>query len=505
MFLAGAPMEAEARPEPTPQSRVGAGLSTGRKLWLACCCVLVSLILAFALLTWTWERIDRTVDSMEGGDEEVDLALQIGSSIHEQYGREGQFVLENGEGLPEYEEAHQRTLALLDRLAGRATDTSVLAALTATHQAVGELDRVFRTEVVPGVRGASVPVSLARQRSYPLVVAAQNEMERAARRLQASIADSRGKLTVLEADSVRWLATGLAVTALLFAGVVVYLSRSIARPLALLSKGAAVLASGNLDHRIAIEGPGEFGALAADMNAMAVSLKEHQRRLVESEKDAIIGRVAAGIAHEISNPLQAMLGYLSLNRDHHDERLTKHLVALEEETVRCKQIVDGMLELSRPEVALDFQPLDLRPLCDDIAKRLQPLCLLPKVRVRVSGDASALADRLKLRQALLNVMKNAVEAAGFEGEVDVRISESENWSQVRVGDTGPGIPFELRARLFEPLFTTKETGTGLGLAVSRAIVRAHGGDIDAWNSDRKGAVFVMRLLRASVQNGRNLS
>ena len=107
----------------------------------------------------------------------------------------------------------------------------------------------------------------------------------------------------------------------------------------------------------------------------------------------------------------------------------------------------------------------------------------------------ALADRGQIRQVVFNVIKNAAEAAGPAGGVDVEIGGSDGVVEVAVRDDGPGLAPDARGRLFEPFFTTKPTGTGLGLAVSRAIARAHGGDIEVRNGEAGGAVFTLRLPR----------
>jgi signal transduction histidine kinase len=107
----------------------------------------------------------------------------------------------------------------------------------------------------------------------------------------------------------------------------------------------------------------------------------------------------------------------------------------------------------------------------------------------------AIGDRTRIRQILFNLVKNAIEAAGPQGHVNVEIAASTDASEVIVRDSGAGIAPELRARIFEPFFTTKPEGTGLGLAVSRVIARAHGGDISVRNADFAGAVFTLRLPR----------
>ena len=289
-------------------------------------------------------------------------------------------------------------------------------------------------------------------------------------------------------------------TPLFVAAAVVYLSRSVARPLAVLSEGAAALAGGDLAKRIELGSADEFGALAADFNAMTVALRQHQDRLVESEKLAGIGRLAAGVAHEINNPLQVIIGYLSMRRDVADRKLAEQLAAIEDEAMRCKAVVDGLLELSRP--AARFEPVDLRGLCEDVAGSLRVAVQPGPLRLRLEGTAVAIGDGPRLRQVLYNLMKNAVEAAGPGGEVAVVLASSGHGVDIAVRDSGPGVPAAARARLFEPFFTTKPTGTGLGLAVSRAIALAHGGDIDVEASASGGAVFTLRLPRiASERRG----
>ena len=129
--------------------------------------------------------------------------------------------------------------------------------------------------------------------------------------------------------------------------VAVYLGRSIARPMAKLEAGAKRIAKGDLDTRIAIETPDEFGRLARAFNAMTDALKVHQEKLVQSEKLAGIGRLAAGVAHEINNPLGVILGYVRVLQKKAEGALADDLKVIEEEAVRCQEIVEGLLDLSR--------------------------------------------------------------------------------------------------------------------------------------------------------------
>jgi signal transduction histidine kinase len=245
-------------------------------------------------------------------------------------------------------------------------------------------------------------------------------------------------------------------------------------------------------HPIQIDTPDEFGALARRFNAMTAALKEHQERLVQSEKLAGIGRLAAGAAHEINNPLAVILGYARLLRRKAEGAAAEDLQIIEDETLRAKLIVDGLLDLSRP-VQVDPEPVDLRALCEDAIARLRNTRQLDGVEVGVTGAGAVQGSPRKLRQVVLNLVKNGVEAAGPGGRVDVAVERLGEGILVSVSDTGPGIARENRARLFEPFFTTKESGTGLGLAVSQGIVRAHGGEIELDASAADGARFAIRL------------
>jgi signal transduction histidine kinase len=362
--------------------------------------------------------------------------------------------------------------------------------MAAIAEATAELDRRFGEELAgPGGHGPSPEALLLR--SDPLMTVIDDNVGNVFRRLQQRIGEIREELVRVERSAIRWTALLLVVTPLFIAGAVLYLSRSVAQPLARLHRGAEAIAAGDLDARIDVDTPDEFGELAARFNAMTVALKQHQRRLVESETLAAVGRLAAGVAHELNNPLQVIIGYLSLHRDVPDRRLAQQLAAIEEEALRCKGIVEGLLGLSRPP--LSPAPVDLRRLCDDVARGLGLAASPGGARVSVDGAAVALGDGAKLRQAVLNLMRNAVEAAGPAGEVEVRVGGSDHAVEVVVRDSGPGVSEEARARLFEPFFTTKPSGTGLGLAVSRAIALAHGGEIEIGGAAGQGAVFTLRL------------
>ena len=137
--------------------------------------------------------------------------------------------------------------------------------------------------------------------------------------------------------------------------------------------------------------------------------------------------------------------------------------------------------------------MDLKELCDEAISRLRETRLLDGVSVSVRGGARVEGHPQKLRQVVLNLVKNAAEAAGSAGNVEVRVEQDHDAARVVVRDSGPGISVDARRKLFEPFFTTKDTGTGLGLAVSQGIVHAHGGEIEVDSLPQGGAQFTVTL------------
>jgi len=318
-------------------------------------------------------------------------------------------------------------------------------------------------------------------------------MDRVDRRIRAE-ATAVGVILALTA------AAGLALLALL--------SRKLLGPLRELAAEARSLARADGAARSAPEGEDdlrEIGRLlrrlVADVRDTRLALEESRDRLLDSEQLATVGRMAAGVAHEIRNPLTAMRMWLFAIRGQVGEapQMLEKCDLLADEIGRLDGIVGSFLELSRPPAPV-LEPQDVSRLVDgtlDLLAEQIRRGSLRVLRVRAPSLPRVQADVQQLRQVFLNLLANAAEATPEGGEIrvseDVETDGGSTFVTVRVGDTGPGIPECVRARLFEPFVTSKRNGTGLGLSIAAGIVTRHGGRLALESSDERGSVFAVRL------------
>lgn len=209
-------------------------------------------------------------------------------------------------------------------------------------------------------------------------------------------------------------------------------------------------------------------------------LASAQEALAQSEKLASVGQLAAGVAHEVNNPLGAVLMYSYLIRDECPEEspLRRDIELIIEQAGRCKKIVAGLLDFARQN-KVAREPTNLGEL---IRRAVDTLAIPPEVQIDIrflSDSTAADVDQDQIIQVLNNLIANAVDAMGGRGMIRIDVAGDQKAAMFRVHDTGEGIPEENMKKIFEPFFTTKRIGegTGLGLAVTYGIVKMHGGDI----------------------------
>jgi signal transduction histidine kinase/iron only hydrogenase large subunit-like protein len=230
-------------------------------------------------------------------------------------------------------------------------------------------------------------------------------------------------------------------------------------------------------------------------------LKESQNRLIQAEKLASMGQMAAGIAHELNNPLGVVLMYSHLLMDQIKSKFDEHSLddveRIVHEAERARTIVQGILNFSR-ENRLELQPTDINELIRQAAQDIASVNLYAKIHFELGLDTNPKAwnvDPSQLRQVFDNLLKNAVEAMVDGGTISIETEQMESEARIRMTDNGPGIPEEILPHLFTPFHTTKRIGkgTGLGLAVCYGIVKMHSGSIRAFNQPGGGACFEIVL------------
>ena len=471
------------------------GFGTRRRLMLAFTALAVAFALAFGSILVGLHRIKERVDYLHEHEDQMRVVLELEAAVRDEYKAQIQYL---SAPLPAkaraVEEAAGRIVPLLATLTERVDEPEAIAWVAETRAAVRELERSFKEENAPAARRGEVArATYLHPGAYELVFTVEENAGRLFAFLRERVVMNSGAIGEMHQLTLKLAIVFVAGTLLLAAGLAAYLSRAIAAPLGVLGAGAARIASGDLATRIDLSTPDEFGALAAEFNAMATSLEQHHERLVRSEKLAGLGRVAAGIAHELNNPLQVILGYVSLDRDRVTGAVREHLARIERETVRCKEIVESLLQVARPTVSSVPVPVPLREVCDEVAEALRVAMGGRAPAITVEGEGVARGTRTPFRQIVFNLAKNAADAAGAEGAVRIAIAPGEKQVQISVSDTGPGISAELRDRIFEPFFTTKSEGTGLGLAIARSIAASLGGDIDLERVEGGGARFTVRV------------
>lgn len=396
-------------------------------------------------------------------------------------------------------DARQRLSTLRDRCgSGRCSDEAIALA---------------------GARRVSVPCPAPTRRVGEQVILCEN-LEGGAVEVQHDLRPVREQLSAL--DRRLLVALGIFLLLLLGAGVVL-LERGVARRLERIDAALTLIGAEQHEPSLVPEGGDAFGRVGAAVNRLAQRLREERGRtraqiealeaanqklrqaredLARSERLASVGRLAAGVAHEVGNPVSAVIGYAALMKERfaRDGEVSDYARRIEREGARIDRILRDLLDLARPPAALSG--IDIRRALDVAREAVAPQhasvaleCELPKDLPPVRADEHYLA------QVFVNLFANAAKAGASRVRVVARREDAA--VLVDVADDGSGIPAEVLPRLFEPFFTTAAPGrgTGLGLAVCHATMERFGGAISARNGEARGAVFELRFPIADARPG----
>jgi two-component system NtrC family sensor kinase len=305
--------------------------------------------------------------------------------------------------------------------------------------------------------------------------------------------------------------------------VAIVIARRISQPIHAMAMAAQKVAQGDYTQKVELTSHDEIGYLAGCFNKMtreltratqqlrewaenletkveqrSTELKAMQGHLIQTEKLAAIGKLAAGVAHEINNPLTGVLTNSSLLLEDlpAGNPMREELQVIVDETLRCRKIVKGLLDFAR-QTKPQKQLVDMNSVVEDVLALVRNQASFRNISLETILDPelpAVMADRDQMRQVVLNIVLNAAEAMPCGGSIKV-ISRRDGagFVEIDVKDTGPGIPDEVKDKLFEPFFTTKKTGTGLGLAIAYGIMERHKGTIDFASVQGQGTTISLRL------------
>jgi signal transduction histidine kinase len=272
------------------------------------------------------------------------------------------------------------------------------------------------------------------------------------------------------------------------------------RPLRRLRDGARRVAAADYASRIDERGPSEVLDLAREFNSMARAVEERERELVRQERLAAVGKMAAMITHEVRNPLSS----IGLNTELLEEELAsgsdearKLCASIHHEVDRLTAITEDYLAFARlPKPKIAREPVNelVRALASFVREDLAARQVALDLQLG-DGDPVAMCDAAQLRQCLINLLRNATDAvaAKSRGTVTLRTARIGARVLISVEDDGVGIPAEDLPRLFDPFFSTKEGGSGLGLALTQQIVKDHGGELTVESSVGRGTTFTVSV------------
>lgn len=297
-----------------------------------------------------------------------------------------------------------------------------------------------------------------------------------------------------------WVLSLLGGLTLLVGVLTALYAHRVLRPLSQVVRRAEAVAAGDLTHKPVIDSGDEIGELSATFEGMVQAIAQTRERLLATERLAAIGKMAAHVTHEVRNPLSS----IALNLDLLEEELQSEaqesralLRAIGQEVARLSALSDQYLSMAKQK-APELEESDLLVFLSETARFMRPELESHGVHLDLEvpeGLPWLLLDQGQMRQVFFNLVRNAREAMPEGGEIRIVVEPSAREVEVRVADSGPGVPEGEEEQLFDPFFTTKSHGTGLGLAVTAQIVTAHGGRLEYERRVPQGSLFKVILPR----------
>lgn len=371
------------------------------------------------------------------------------------------------------------------------------------YEAVG--DSVFRlTDNGHREQAYRLAVVELRNRIQPALTALNRQIYRKTR--ETSVQAAFGRVEEIVNTERRVLLAILVATLVLGSFSAWLMARSLSRPINDLRGAMAIVGAGNLEHPVQTDSQDEIGDLARAFAGMTDRLREAQAQLVQKEKLASLGEMAAGVAHGLRNPLSSLRASAQLVLKHpNSPAAPEQLQAIIDEVDRLDRRINHLLTFSRPA---PFRPNPenvetlVRGLLPTFAERIKS----QEVNLEVAIEAELpeiRIDPMKVEQAMQEVIGNALDAMASGGQLKVRAARAENEERqqgvmMTVTDSGRGIPPDTLREVGQPFFTTRAEGTGLGLATARRFIEQHGGKLELQSQVGKGTTVTIWLPRGAA-------
>lgn len=480
------PRSSTSRTDPAgPSARQRITLAVGS---LAAVAVLLSIVLLGLIA-----EVGEVVASMRRDEQAMHEGLMLGVAVREQYIHEAHTLIESTDAHLDHhhtwvEEVARSAASLEQRVP--ASERWRVQRIAETSTAI---DAAFRNALVPAMRtGDLARVRSEHHRIDALVTRAAGDADAVAAALERRMHEEHIRAEGT-ADAAVWVAALGGLLASLLAAYHGWRVRTrVLGPLGELVEWTRRIASGALPDGD-VEGDAEVRAVGSALRQLASDVQEREARLVTTERMAVVGQLAAGVAHEVNNPIGIIRGYLrTMIPEARDPQLREELRILDEEASACQRIAEDLVAFARTG-DLKRADVDASELIADIARRLEESGELKGSTVRLEVVPGVIsADAGRLRQVVSNLLRNAAEARPG-GVIEVATEARADGYRIEVRDLGPGVAVEERDRIFEPFYGKRPGGSGLGLAVCLGVVRAHGGSIRVGDRAGGGASFIVSL------------
>lgn len=466
--------------------RIALGFGLVAAVALIMCSSLLSVILSASNL----------VSAMRSDEHAIDQSHMLATAVREQYAHQAHTIIEATRShLDHYQQWVERVKEIVRVLRPIVPEAERkrLAAVLADSE---RLDEIFRSDILPAVENDdhAALVRLHHQ-TDELSSHAATEADAIARAVDDGMVHAH--VSAMHSTQVGLIAGGMCISIVLALaiGYTLHLRKAVLQPLAALADSARRFGDGDYSVRVGSCGEGELRALGQAFDSMVAEIDARERRMMQAERMAVVGQLAAGIAHEINNPIGIIRGYLKIMDPRGDpDTLQEELRIVDEESAACQRIAEDLLAYASGS-QVRTTPTRMHEFLDESVRRFHEAQTETGCRFVVNAQSAHVeVDPGRVRQVLFNLLRNAVEASPSGSPIEVVGTALAGGAyEISVADRGPGVRPEDRTAIFEPFFSKRAGGSGLGLAVCESIMRAHGGTIAVEDGPSGGALFRVRF------------